>query len=295
MNRLLVIGNAGLDISLPVPRLPSPGETLVGGARATAPGGKGLNQAVVAHRTGVVEVGFFAPLGTDGDAEMVAAALRREGFATLDLPRLAVGTDCSVLLVLPDGENSIVTSGACAAALTPVAAARVAATVPPGGWLLLQGNLSADATLAAAQAARAAGAEVMMNPAPLYWDVRPVLPFCTTVVANEGEARSLTGLVGGAAALALRDAGAATAIVTMGASGCFVASRAGRHVPAPAVRAVDTTGAGDTFCGVLAAMLAAGRAMEPAVVAAQHAAALTVQRPGAYAALPSAAELRALA
>ena len=293
MSRLLVIGNAGLDISLPVPRLPLPGETLVGGARATAPGGKGLNQAVVAQRTGLVEVGFFAPLGQDDDAAIVEAALRREGFAALDLPRLAVGTDCSVLLVLPDGENSIVTSGACAAALQPADAAHAAASLSAGDWLLLQGNLTAETTLSAAEAARAAGARVMMNPAPLHWDARPMLPLCTVLVANEGEARMLTGLSGQAAAPALRYAGAKTAVVTVGAGGCFVASPSGlRHFAAPDVHAVDTTGAGDTFCGVLAAMLAADRAMRPAIAAAQDAAALTVQRHGAFAALPLASELR---
>ena len=120
-------------------------------------------------------------------------------------------------------------------------------------------------------------------------------PRCDIVVANAVEAREITGLVGDAAAAALLEAGARHAIVTLGAAGCFVAGPRGvAHYAAPTVRPLDTTGAGDTFCGMLAALLAAGIDLPRAVAAAQQAASITVQRPGALAALPSAAELRAV-
>lgn len=289
--RLLVLGNAGLDISLPLPRLPLAGETLVGGARGSAPGGKGLNQAVVAARTGAVPVGFLAPLGSDAEADLVEARLRQEGFAILELPRQAGPTDLSVLLVSPGGENCIVTSGACASGLADAEAARFGAGVRQGEWLLLQGNLTASATLAAMQAAQG---HVMLNTAPLLWDPAPMLPLCAVAVANAVEARQLTGQEGLAAASALRAAGAGWAIVTLGAAGCAVAGPDGvRQHPAPVVQAVDSSGAGDAFCGVLAALLASGRPMDHAIAAAQRAAALAVTRRGAFAALPAAAELRA--
>ena len=292
MTRLLVLGNAGLDISLPVSRLPLPGETLVGGQRTSAPGGKGLNQAVVAARTGLLPVLLCAPLGDDGEADEIAARLAAEDFAALELTRQAGPSDLSVLLVLPDAENCIVTAGARAAALPVGDAARFGAACQLDDWLLLQGNLSEAATAAALRAARG---RTMLNTAPLLWNVAPLLSHCNVVVANAIEARQITGQDGPAAAMALRAAGASLAIITLGAGGCIVAGPSGvEQYAAPQAHAVDSTGAGDTFCGVLAAMLASGATQAQAVTAAQQAAALTVGRQGAFDALPSTAELRAI-
>ncbi len=292
MARLLILGNAGLDISLRVPRLPAAGETLVGGSRITAPGGKGLNQAVVAARTGMLPVGFRAPLGHDAAADLIEARLREEDFAVLELPRWAGPTDLSILLVAPDAENCIITAGACAAGLADQDAARFGSGVRPNEWLLLQGNLAASATLAAM---RAAQGRIVLNTAPQLWDATPMLPHCAVVVANTIEARQITGQDGAAAAAALHAAGAAQAIVTLGAAGCVAAGPDGvQHHPALAAQPVDSSGAGDAFCGMLAAMLASGRPLEQAVAAAQRAAALTVGRPGAFDALPGAAELQDL-
>lgn len=295
MSRLLVLGNAGLDISLPVPRLPGPGETLLGGAATRAPGGKGLNQATVAARTGLLPVAFRAPVGDDAEGQDIARRLREEGFSALDLSPVAGATDLSVLLISPDGENSIVTSGGCAASLSAAAARDFASGARHGEWLLLQGNLSFAATAAAIEAASRKGACVMLNPAPLDAAMAALLPRCDVVVVNVVEARALTGEDGSSAARTLRARGTGQVVVTLGHGGCLVAEGdASRHLPAPPVRAVDTTGAGDTFCGVLAALLATGRTLDAAAVPAQRAAALTVSRPGAFAALPDAAELRAL-
>lgn len=295
MTRLLVLGNAGLDIALALPRLPRPGETLVGASRGSQPGGKGLNQAVTACRTGLVPVHLLAPLGDDPEGTRVADILRGEKFAALHHPLPGPATDCSVLMIMPDGENSIVTAGACAEALPASVATAAVLALPPGGWLLIQGNLAPGTTMAACRAARARGVNVMANTAPLSWDFSPVLPFCAVVVANAGEAATLTGCIGPAAATELRRAGATVAIVTLGGEGCVVATESDvRTFPPPAVHMVDSTGAGDTFCGVLAACLAAGRALEPAIAAAQSAAALSVQRQGCFAALPSTVELAAI-
>lgn len=295
MTRLLVLGNAGLDIGLVLPRLPRAGETLVGVSRGSLPGGKGLNQAVVACRARLLPVDFLAPLGNDAEGTRVEAALGHEGFAALHLPRHDPSTDCSVLMVLPDGENSIVTVGDCAASLPESTVVDAVAALPVGGWLLMQGNLGQEATMAACRTARSHGVNVIINTAPLPWDMRLVLPFCTIAVANAEEAEALTGLTGPAAAIGMRQAGAAIAIVTLGAQGCVVATESGvwSH-PAAAVAMVDSTGAGDTFCGVLAACLAAGRALDPAIGAAQRAASLSVQRAGCFAALPDRAELVAV-
>lgn len=136
----------------------------------------------------------------------------------------------------------------------------------------------------------------MLNAAPLRWPVTPMLPFCSVVVVNMGEAEAITGLADpDAAAMALRAQGCATAVVTLGARGCVWANTEGLgSLPAIAVHPLDTTGAGDTFCGVLVACLASGQNVRNAITAAQNAAALSVTRLGAYAALPTEAELKAL-
>ena len=295
MSRVLVLGNAGTDLSLRLPRLPRPGETLVGSGLARAPGGKGLNQAVVASRTGV-ETCFLAPVGDDPEGRFIAGQLAAEAFTSLRLVMVAHATDVSVLMVGPDGENSIVTAGPCAEALGAAVAAEFASDAVPGDVLLLQGNLSQQATLAAAGAGARRGALVLLNPAPLRWPAHAVLAECAATVANRLEAAQVTRRDDPhEAALALRGMGPSLAVVTLGAAGCVYADQAGTHdLPAIPAHAVDTTGAGDTFCGVLAACFARGWGVPDALQAAQKAAAITIGRAGAYSALPRRDEVARL-
>jgi ribokinase len=135
----------------------------------------------------------------------------------------------------------------------------------------------------------------MLNAAPVRWPAAGLLTFCDIVVVNESEAAGLTGASGEAAAAMLHAAGARRAVVTLGAAGCAVADDVGTiTVAGVAAEAVDSTGAGDTLCGCLAARLAAGAPWSVALATAQRAAAITVTRPGAFAALPSASEMRGL-
>jgi ribokinase len=294
LTRIFVLGNAGIDLSLVLSRLPEAGETLVADDVARAPGGKGLNQAVIAARAGAAVL-FSAPIGADADGDAVAAALASEPFHALHLHRSDQRTDLSILMVAPGGENRIVTAGACAAAMAPDIAAHFVARMAVGDILLMQGNLSLPATRFAMEAARGRGGRVMLNAAPLRWSVSGLLELCDVIVVNEVEARCITGMAGEGAASALRAAGARLALVTLGAAGCVVADQAGiTAVPGRRVDAVDTTGAGDTFCGVLAARFAAGNGWPEAVQAAQRAAAITVTRRGAFAALPTMSELAAI-
>ena len=271
MGRVVVIGNAGLDLGLAVPHLPRPGETLVGTPSPRLPGGKGLNQAVVAARYGA-RVTFCAPLGNDeSEAREIETHLACEGFAELILPRLPYPTDFSLLMVLPNGENSIVSTSACSLALTFEQTAPALRGLTEGDVVLLQGNLS----LATTAAILAAAPRTIFNPAPFWPGAEKLAGRASIVIANEVEAEAL-------------GAGEA-AIVTLGAEGC---RWRGRSFPAERVAAIDTTGCGDTFCGVVAAALAEGATIEIAIGAAQKAAALTATRPGAFAALPSRDELK---
>ncbi len=283
MSRVFVLGNASMDISVPVPRLPTPGETLMAGGITRAPGGKGLNQAVVAARAGA-EVHFCAPIGRDGDAAAIRTALEAEPLASLTLPIFGAPTDVSMLLVAADGENCIVSTGACADSLTEAAAAAFVAGMAADDFLLIQGNLSLATTLAGLRG------RVVLNTAPLRWDFSSLLPRCEVVVANRVEASQITGLAEPGAAARLL--GGRTRIVTLGADGCVVAD-GDRLTTYAAVRmaAVDTTGAGDSFCGVLVAALACGFGLVEAVAMGQRGAALAVTRHGCFAALPTREEL----
>ncbi len=282
MSRLVVIGNAGLDLPLAVPRLPLPGETLIGRPEARAPGGKGLNQAVVAARCGG-EVRFCAPLGNDEvEAAMLEDCLAREGFAELLLPRLPYPTDFSLLMVLPSGENSIVSTSACSLALTFAHAEPALRDLREGDVVLLQGNLSLDTTGTILTAARRQGAMTVFNPAPFWPGAEKLVGHCSLVIANRVEAAALGSSLGAARA----------AIVTLGADGCRLVEGGRRQsFPAQSVEAIDSTGCGDAFCGVLAALLARGKAIGDAIPPAQEAAALTATRAGAFTALPSRGEL----
>jgi ribokinase len=277
----VVIGNAGLDFGLAVPRLPLAGETLIGTEAARAPGGKGLNQAVAAARCGV-PVRFCAPLGNDeAQASEVQTCLVREGFDALVLLRAFHPTDFSLVMVLPSGENSIVSTSACSLSLGFDQAEPVLRNLAPGDVVLLQGNLSLETTGAILAAARQAGARTIFNPAPFWPGAEKLLRHCSLVIANRLEAEALGESIGEPD----------DSIVTLGAGGCLFD---GRVYAAEPVAAVDTTGCGDTFCGVVAAALASGRGIDGAIGVAQKAAALTATRAGAFEALPSRADLSVL-
>lgn len=290
MGRVLVLGNASMDVTFRVPRLPQPGETLMGSGVLRAPGGKGLNQAAMAARAGA-EVQFCAAVGDDADGRAIEAALRGERLAALDLVRPGPATDQSVLLVAPDAENVVISVGDCADALPGDLAQAFAARARSGDILLMQGNLPEALTRQAAAIARLRGARVVLNTAPLRWGVAAVFSHCHVVVANAGEATAITGLPPEDAAAALAAMGPVLAIVTLGAAGCTTGD--GRRFAAPAVLAIDTTGAGDAFCGALAAALSMGMDTASAITAGQRAAAGMVTRRGAYAALPKTFDLGA--
>lgn len=280
--RVVVIGNAGLDLRLDVSRLPLPGETLIGSGGAWAPGGKGLNQAVVAARCGV-PVCFCAPLGQDdGQADEIKRQLKAAGIAELILPRLPHATDFSLLMVLPNGENSIISTSACSLAMKPAHVKRALGALLARDVVLVQGNLPLATTAYVLDTARREGATSIFNPAPFWPGAEKLVSRCSLVIANRIEAEQLGD--------AIHDAKAA--IVTLGAEGCLlIEGRQRRAIAAEIVAATDTTGCGDVFCGVIAAALVQGLPVDAAIALAQKAAALTATRPGAFDALPTSQEL----
>ena len=294
-----VIGSANLDLVVPVPRIPAPGETVLAAADAVRhPGGKGLNQAVAAARAGA-RTAFVGAVGSDRAGSLLLQALREAGVATEAVERHE-GRDSGAahITVRPDGENAIVVvAGANGgwSALGP--AARTA--VEDGTVLLAQLEVDLAAVASASSLARGRGRTVVLNAAPVPADREAVLALLDLVdvlVVNRGEAAALARLDDPeAAARSLADRGR-DVVVTLGREGALLVARDGstRRVGAPGVPAVDTTGAGDAFAGTLAAATALGADLPVALRRACAAGALAVQVAGAVPSLPRRDEVDAL-
>ena len=310
---VFVVGSINTDLVAYVQRLPAPGETLFGERFAQFAGGKGANQAVAAARAGAA-VSFHGAVGDDAFGHAGRTGLRQDGIAVdglLTLPEHASGI--ALILVDGQGENEIVVvSGAnvqfaAEQVLEPPAVPAQPGTAAP--VLLLQNEIAPAATLACARRWHAAGARVVWNLAPAPAETPPadVLAATEFILVNEVELAALDGAaaatevdqIPGRAADFMSGGGVAVRnlVVTMGADGCLWAHRdesgavALHRQPAMPVTAVDTVGAGDCFCGVFAATLAAGAATTAALHRAAAAAALAVQRPGAQPSMPAAAEI----
>ncbi|MDQ3176910.1 MAG: ribokinase [Actinomycetota bacterium] len=266
-------------------RHPHPGETVLGTAYAQHPGGKGLNQAVAAARAGAT-VRFVGAVGNDDAGRLLFDVLSSEGIDASEVRTSTMPTGRAVIVVADEGENTIVVvPGANADA--------VVTSLPPCDVVLAQLELRLAVIAGALRTARERGILTMLNPAPVVAlgdALREALAMCDVVVPNEHE----LVLLGGAPALLATGVG--TVIVTKGARGVDVVRGDGvEHVDAHEVTPVDTTGAGDTFCGYLAAGLAAGVDDGDAVRRAVVAAALSTTRAGAVPSIPTASEVDAAA
>ena len=290
-----VVGSFMMDLVAYAPRRPEPGETLIGTGFSSAPGGKGFNQAVAAARAGA----RTAMVGCVGDDEMGAqfrTMLGAEGIdATAVTVRPDAGTGVGLPLVEPSGQNSIVVVPR-ANHVVDTAQIVDAAPVITGAKVLV---MQLEAAVAAARIAHERGVTVILNPAPVCPLPAELLEHVDVLVPNEGELAALSGEPGAdpvTSAAALRDRWGLDVVVTLGERGALVLTRDGvaRRVPARAVTAVDTVGAGDVFCGYLAAGLAQGLDLATAADAANAAAAISVTRTGSAASAPTADEVRAL-
>jgi ribokinase len=254
-----VLGNATLDLSYRVARLPAPGETCLCSARRAGPGGKGLNQAIAAARAGAA-VQFHTAVGDDANGRLLTDRLRAEpGLTPRIWRRDGLPSDESSIWVSESGENAIVSTAACARSITPAEAAAALDGVAPGDVVVMQGNLSAATTATGMRAARARHARTVLNPAPLSFAPEPLLADVDVLVLNRVEAAGL-GIAlteAGLSDYAARFGGAV--IVTLGGDAVLLAEPGRfRRQPVLSVRAIDTTGAGDAFVGTLAAALEAG-------------------------------------
>jgi ribokinase len=282
---ILIFGSINVDVIVPVPHLPASGETVLGGDYALLPGGKGANQALAARRAGA-DVMIAGAVGRDGFAAVALEPLLSAGVDTRLVRRLDRPTGCAAIMVSSDAENMIaVASGAN----TAVRCGQVPdSALGPGTVLVAQMEVPPPETAALIRRVRANGGYTVLNLAPALPVERGLLREIDLLVANHGEAAALGAEPAQVAAM-LRHG----LVVTQGAAGAvaYLADGGALSVPALPIDAIDTTGAGDTFVGVLAASLALGAPLATALRRASAAAGLACLARGAQSAMPERAAI----
>jgi len=304
--RVCVVGSLNMDLVVRTPRLPGAGETVLGGAYRTFPGGKGANQAVAAQRMGA-KAALIGALGDDAHAAKVRAALEAEGIDLTHVRTLPGElTGLALITVAEGGENSIVVAPGANAHLTPEAVQAAEIVIRAASVILLQLEIPTPAVAAAIKLAADASRTVILNAAPARILPPELLRQVDVLVVNRAEASRLLAVDPNMdpARLALRlpELGPPVAVLTLGAQGAILNHRGRpRRLPAHHVQAVDSTGAGDAFCGALAATwppksLARGpeelRLAEQALLTASVAGALATTKSGAIPSLPTFAEVK---
>ncbi len=287
---ILVAGSANLDFVVQASHIPAPGETVLGHSFKTYPGGKGANQAVACARAGGAVTHMLLALGEDAYATPLEASLRA---ASVQLhivrsPNLATGT--AFICVSDDAENAITVAPGANLVLA-------ASHLPPlqgFSHLLMQLETPLPTVAAYARAARQSGLQVMLNAAPAQHLPSELLDLVDVLVVNEGEL-ALVADCQGTVAECLQRLMVPTVVVTLGSRGCCARNRAGTLLQcAFPVTPVDTTGAGDTFCGVLVAALGRGDALASALRQASAAGALACTIAGAQSSIPTDAAVAEL-
>jgi ribokinase len=285
---ILVAGSANLDFVVRAPHIPAPGETVLGQDFRTYPGGKGANQAVACARAGGAATQMLLAVGKDSHAEPLLASLKNAQVQLHCVEVADTPTGCAFICVDDQADNAITVAPGANLCLTPAHLPKLSGI----SHLLMQLESPLPSVTAYAQSARAQAVKVVLNAAPAQALPNELLGAVDVLIVNEGE---LAALVPEPASLVsnLAQIQAPCVVVTLGHRGCL--ARLGQEFfiqPAFAVEAVDTTGAGDTFCGVLVAALDQGESLTQAMLRASAAAALACTRPGAQSSIPDAEAVR---
>ncbi|MDR7034444.1 ribokinase [Mesorhizobium sp. BE184] len=294
---IIVIGSINLDLIATVDRLPGAGETVPGSGFSTAPGGKGANQALAAARAGG-QVRMVGAVGKDNFASEALALLKGGMIDLSGVGETFASTGTALILVGGDGENMIAIVPGANGSVVPGDLSK--AFLKKGDIVLLQHEIPLATVDAALDAAKKAGAVTILNTAPFRAEAADMLAKADYVVANETEfdlyteALSLSGRDRQARMKAFVQKTGHTIVLTLGGDGVMAATPEGfLQVPALAIKPVDTVGAGDTFCGYLAAGIAAALPLEEALRRAAAAGSLACLKPGAQPAIPLKADVDA--
>ena len=297
-NQILVVGSSNTDMVVMTDHFPVPGETILGGKFLMNPGGKGANQAVAAARLGG-RVAFISKLGKDIFGEQAVKNFVKEG---IDVSGIVSDPDhpsgVALITVDKNAENSIVVAPGSNMSLGTEDIDRNLSLFENVGILLMQLEIPLKTIEYAASISYDRGTKVILNPAPAAVLPDNLYSYLYLITPNETETEFLTGIrindesSARDAAEKLKSKGVKNVIITMGAAGAYVfTDQVQKMIPAPVVKAIDTTAAGDTFNGALAVALSEGKDMEKAVIFANKAAALAVTRMGAQSSVPTLHEL----
>jgi len=293
--QVVVVGSVNMDVAVRTARLPKPGETLLAESVLRSGGGKGANQAVAAARAGGASTAMIGAVGRDADGSTLLADLARDGIDVSGIRQLdAHPTGVALITIDAEAENTIVVAAGANAAVELADADRE--TIRKADVVLAQLEIP-QAVVAEAAATRRPGARFVLNAAPAAPLEPTLVEQVDVLVVNEHEAVELAQLTDLDAALHRLLDDVPTVLVTLGADGARLLTRDGGdvRVAAPRVAATDTVAAGDTFCGVFAAALAAGLDERVSLERACAAASLAVQRTGAQASVPTTDEVDAQA
>ncbi|AZQ74458.1 ribokinase [Streptomyces luteoverticillatus] len=295
---VLVIGSANADLTVRVDRRPNPGETVPGTDLVESAGGKGANQAAAAARLGA-RTALLARVGDDPFGQLLLEAQHAAGTELRHvLVEKGARTGTAMIVVGPDGDNTIVVSPGANARLSPADVRAAREVVAASAVVSLQLEISLETVRAAVKTATESGARIVLNPSPTPKTLdTDLLTAANPLVVNEHEAELLSGLPDGTPtdqAKALRERGARSVVITLGGEGALILDTEAAQptqIPGVPVEVIDTTGAGDAFTGALALRLARGATLEEAARFAVRVGAASVTRPGAQPSYPTAEEL----
>ncbi|MBY0358675.1 MAG: ribokinase [Candidatus Obscuribacterales bacterium] len=305
MKQVVIVGSLNIDLVMQVARRPQPGETIIGESFNTFVGGKGNNQALAAARAGA-QVVMIGKVGCDSFAETISKKLEEAGVNIQGLLRdPETTTGVADILVDATGENSICIAPQANGKLSPADIAQAEPLISSCGIMLLQLEIPMPTVISAAQLAKKHGLTVILNPAPApKAQLPPELLSCIDIlIPNQTEAELLTGLPAGdllaamEAGTKLQKQGIKQVLITMGEQGTLVVAenKVATMIPSFVVEAVDSTAAGDAFCGAFAAALAQESNLEKAVTFGCAAGALAATKLGAEPSLPQQSEIEKLA
>jgi len=298
---IVVVGSLNMDLVISAPRIPQPGETIIGSTFKTVPGGKGANQAVAAARLGA-GVSMVGKVGNDAFGQQLCQTLEIAGvhhdFVTQS-PDAASGV--ALITVEESGQNSIVVAPGANMQLSPADIDAADEVIANAGILLLQLESPIETVIHAAGRARQYGARVILNPAPAQPLPDELLQMVDILIPNETETALLTGMSAATADEAasasrkLLTCGVGAVVVTLGSQGALlVPDNETRYFPAFPVSAVDTTAAGDAFIGGLALALSERKSLPDAVRWGCAAGALAATKAGAQSSLPSRTDVETM-
>lgn len=293
MAKILVVGSANMDITYSVSHIPAPGETILSGGKTMNAGGKGANQAVAAARLGG-DVAFLGRVGNDEYGEMLKRSMAEAGVDISNVITDPVNpTGTALICVSDDGQNTIIVDSGANAALSADDIWDHSQCFAQAEYIVIQLEIGMSAVQAAITMGKMMDKHVILNPAPAQPLSPEMLNGIYCLAPNETEAEILFGAYQQDELSNIANSyGVKNLIVTLGSKGALlVRDGAAVRIPTMRVKAVDTTGAGDCFIGAMTVSLAEGKPLDEAIEFANQAAAISVTRKGAQAAMPSRDEI----